>query len=412
MVQAIVSWSVPGTIIVVLLGVGFGVLSMTPPRHRITEVCFSVAALILWAKFSFWAVTSTVDRREKLAASALVFGLSGMVLVLGLSWIESMLLPVRESKAPPMIEPKLQGEPSPRVSRPPLYESHEAPILKPPPKSPAPLAIGPRLGIGPEAYKEISDEQVGQWAMEEADKITELASRSMAERGMSPNAAIWRFTNEFNDCCAQDLKELRTEILRRLGPPAKDPDEISAWTVVFPELKYPELKGHVPERINPGAVTYYAPYLRRLGLRLKRRGVPRSAPIALHFSEKLRTESAKLPVGAVRIASEFSGEPHQQFPFGTIVTITTTTPFSSGYIVIEFDSGYAGAGCDFVDSRLVVGEMRSVENRDLADYLEAHQFRTYALAIGRTAFTPDKPIHVEAFGNNPLHVLMVTHFDE
>ncbi len=105
MVQAILSWGVLGTIVVVLVGVGFGVLSMRPPRYRIAEACFALAALILWARFSFWAVISTVGKKEKLGVSALVFGLSGTLLVLGLNWIEGMV-PRPPTKSPLTTEPR------------------------------------------------------------------------------------------------------------------------------------------------------------------------------------------------------------------------------------------------------------------------------------------------------------------
>ncbi len=302
---------------------------------------------------------------------------------------------------------KKSNQPSPAVSSPapkPVAagRSHTAtPILKPPPKSSSPAVIGPRLGIGPEAYKEISDEQVGQWAIEEADKIEELANRAMnywggVRAGVSFNAISWRFTNEFNDCCAQDVKELRTEVLRRLGPPAKDPEEIMAWTVLFPELKYPEIKGRMPEIINLESVRDYAPYLRRLGWRLKRRQIPRVGPILLHFSE------AKVPP-----------QPPSNFQYNLMVTIKTETKVTAGYIVVEFDHHPGIILCDFVDSKLVLGsDIRLIDNEEVRNYVGNYEPPNYALAIGKTPFTPEKPIHVLASGPEQLGVVKVILFDE
>ena len=74
------------------------------------------------------------------------------------------------------------------------------------------------------------------------------------------------------------MEELRTEITRRLGPPAKDPEEIGASTVLFPKTKFPSAQDNITSM-----TVEYAPYLRRLGLQLKRKQIPRAAPKALHF---------------------------------------------------------------------------------------------------------------------------------
>jgi hypothetical protein len=278
--------------------------------------------------------------------------------------------------------------------------------------------IGPRLGTGPDAYKEVSDEQVGKWAIEEAHKIESLANRAMKMDVKTPGDArflMFRFNTEFEDCCAEEVKELRAEILRRLGPPSKDSDEVSAWTALFPEIKYPVLErfGLKPD-INPMMVAGYAPYLRRLGLRLKRRAIPRLAPTFLQFSEtqtKAET-SLKSPVAAVRNAAEFNGTPNQQFPFRVMVTINTKVPIQSGYVVVEFDGRFAGAECDFIDSKLVGPWDKFIENTALADLLSKNVGTIYALQIGKTPFTPEKPIHVVAFGKIPFHVSKVTLFAE
>jgi len=239
--------------------------------------------------------------------------------------------------------------------------------------------------------------------MEEANKIEQLASEAN-ESSQGTDAAFrsfttWRFTREFNECCAQDLKELRTEILRRLGPPAKDPDEISAWTLLFPDVKYQEPANTVHQRpVSPRSVIDYAPYLRRLGLRLKRRTTPRSAPRALHFSEE--------PIAPDK----------RNMAYNIMVTIKTETTVSVGYILVEFDARLVSAGTDLADSRLVIWPARDtklIDNTDLTDYLKKCELATYyALAIGRTPFTSENPVHVSASGTVPLHAAKVILFDE
>lgn len=245
----------------------------------------------------------------------------------------------------------------------------------------------PRLGTGPEAYRDLSDAQVAQWALEEADKIEELANAAMKPELGSANAERWFFRNKFGDCCAQDVQELRTEILRRLGPPAKDPDEISAWTALFPQVKYPG----APDMINPGTVSYYAPYLRRLGLRLKRRGVARAAPQALKFSEQ------ELP-------PEKPGYSH------IVVSIEAPRELTSGYIAVQFSGQPYSAGCDFEGSKLALTSRDFIDNKAVAELLQ--KTTNYVLQIGKTPFTPNKPLHVEARTAAPIHVSAVTFLEE
>jgi hypothetical protein len=91
MLEAVFGWPALGVVVALLIGAGFAVLSMAPPRHRIAEACFSVAAVIFWAKFTYWAVTSDASPRERALVSLAVFGVSGALLIWGLSWIEGMI---------------------------------------------------------------------------------------------------------------------------------------------------------------------------------------------------------------------------------------------------------------------------------------------------------------------------------
>jgi hypothetical protein len=279
-------------------------------------------------------------------------------------------------------------------------ETRAAPTRKTSPEksNPVPAPKGPRLGMGSEAYKDIDDAQVGEWAMEEADKIAKLVTDSMKYRDdmnrMAPNmmsydALVWRFNTDFNDCCAQDVKELRAEILQRL-PLEKDPKEIQAWTVLFLQNKYPNVG--IPDTVNPSSVRDYAPYLRRLGLRLKRRQIPRLAPKSLHFSE----ESAPSTEQNVR---------------SIIVTITTGVTVSAGYIVVEFEGLPYSMDCDFVGSKLLPNLDELMENQELSEYLQKFPPIKYALEIGKNAFVPEKPVHVRASGAKPIHAAKVTLFD-
>jgi hypothetical protein len=178
----------------------------------------------------------------------------------------------------------------------------------------------------------------------------------------SESAKEWSFKHHFIDCCALDVQELRTEILRRLGPPAKDPEEIAAWTMLFPKTKYQDER----DNINSMTVVGYALYLRRLGLQIKRRQIPRAAPKSLHFSE----------VEASPDASKLS--------YSKIITIGTEEAVSEGYIVVEFDVRPVKESCDFIDSKLIYGNgSDNIDNKDLREYVGKLEPPKYGLAIGK-----------------------------
>ncbi len=121
MLRAILGWPVLGILIGLLIGSGFAVLSMAPPRLRIAQTCYSIAALIFWAKFAYWAVTSDVGFRERIFVSLGVFGMSGALLIWGLCWVQDMV-PTPVSANPPAARPEpLKPEPlKPEPPPPPL----------------------------------------------------------------------------------------------------------------------------------------------------------------------------------------------------------------------------------------------------------------------------------------------------
>ncbi len=143
-----------------------------------------------------------------------------------------------------------------------------------------------RLEMGPDRFRDCSNEQVGEWAIEEAEKIRNLAIKYMPPDSKQAHGQAFIFSNIFRETCAQDVKDIRAEILRRLGPPAKDPDEDGYWRSMFHE---PPMSLATPSSrlydVDPASVYWYAPYLEKLGLELKRHDIPRAAPMALHYSE-------------------------------------------------------------------------------------------------------------------------------
>lgn len=266
-----------------------------------------------------------------------------------------------------------------------------ATVGKAPPRSARPATVtGPRLGTGPEPYMDISDEQVGQWAIEEANRIEDIADSVMNSHMGSPGAEKWKFTYEFRDCCMKDLIDLRTEIQRRLGVSSKDPVEIEAWTTLFPQTKYPDAPN---EQIDPRTAREYATEFWKLGVRLKRRAVPRAEPLPLQFSvTQLKPDNA-------------------QFPHKVAITITAPTDILAGYVVVEHDGPVAGLSCDFLDSKLVF-RGAEVENGTLARFLDSRSGKLYAMRVGKTPFQRSNPVHVFVFGSGTFRIVSVTYFEE
>ncbi len=251
-------------------------------------------------------------------------------------------------------------------------------------------SVGPRLGIGPEAYRDISDEKLGQWAINEAQKIGDMAEEAMRASKETARAKAWFFTLDFQKCCEQSVKDLREEILRRLGPDGKDAREIEMFESLFPTQGR-----EMMTRISPLLVAHYAPYLRGLGVKLRTSVVPRKKPVDLPFS--IERVPPKQPGGQ-----------------GIVITIKTPRDVNSGYIAVEFTGPVGEAASDFGDSRSSWTE--GIQNPDLARLFSKNDagIVVFVMRVGAVPFAPEKPIHVIAYGfkaTPPPQVVAVKCFD-
>lgn len=258
-------------------------------------------------------------------------------------------------------------------------------------QTPAATAVRARIGTGPEPFKDVDDEQLAEWGIEEADKIEKLANDTIRQNSVSPRAINWRFTQDFNRCCADDLKNLRSEILERLGPPGKDPDEIMWWEMLFPPSNSPFTRA-TQDEVSLMTATEYAGHLRRLARSLKRKASPLKAPKLLSFVQQVQP-------------------PDDKFAFNLVVAITTDKAIRDGVIVVEFDAPYASGSTDFVGSKLLSGK---TDNDELNLYLERlmkEQKGYYAIQIGSNPFMPDRAVRVFASGSKPVHAVHAVLFD-
>src|SRR5262245_47851787 len=91
MLQTLLGWPVVGPVVVLAIGIGFAVLSMTPPRYRIAEVCYCVAGVLLLAKVAAWTITQKAPVVERLFVTFLIFGVVGVGWAEAIRWVESMI---------------------------------------------------------------------------------------------------------------------------------------------------------------------------------------------------------------------------------------------------------------------------------------------------------------------------------
>jgi hypothetical protein len=248
-------------------------------------------------------------------------------------------------------------------------------------------SISPPEGL----YKDISDSQLAETALEEANKMEEKANKAMKELASQqpPSGAVrFFFYSDFKQCCLNQVEYLRTEMLRRLGPSAYDTDEMRTFNG---DGGLTGMERHPDGALS--VVQRYAPYFRSLSIKLKRKALPLRYPTALNFSETRIT-------------------PKPPFSYSLLVTIETKKEATSGYIIVQFDARVGGVSCDFADSKLVF-QSDVIDNEEVSRLLTWNSATTtYALRIGGAPFRPQQPIHVVALAGNDFHVSKVLLFDE
>jgi hypothetical protein len=404
-----------GAIIFITTAISIGVsIAMTDPPPAI--YWFSAAAISATIAVFLWDEIAKLSPGWRASITTVIILVVLSVTWLGDSWVINKQDESAQAYIIEMANESRLFVAMKRTTFPPAVPSHEptkskAPALgksrrqEPATPTPVPRLESPRLGTGPDAYKDISDDQVGQWAIEEADKIEQMAKQHIDAFLSGPQKAIFFkaqvgfFSSDFKACCAQDVKDLRGEILRRLGPPAKDVKEEQALKRVFREMDLPPGVPIPPQfsDVDPFGVKEYAPYLRRLGTKLKQRNVPKLGPLELHFSEARR--DPEIP----------------EFPYEIVATIETTRELASGYILVKFNGFHNRALCDLEGSRFISesDEINEIGNDELSTLLaKENQVLLRILKIGKIPFLPSKPMHVTAYAKQTFHVSSVTFFDE
>ncbi len=249
------------------------------------------------------------------------------------------------------------------------------------------------LLVPPEGlYRDISDAQLAQIAIEEANKMDEMTGEAIEKlkKSSSPDSIRFFFSTDFGDCCLNQVQYLRAELIKRLGPSAYDSREMILFNGPY---------GFTDMGKNPlnsiQDVISYSPYFRHLAIKLKRKATPLSGPEVLTYVE-------------TQVASEKPTNPYKM-----VVTIQTKTDSASGYVFVQFAGRWAFMGCDFPDAKALLSGRDVIENPELTKLMEWNPgMPTYALKIGKTPFLSSRPIHIVVEAPEQIHVVKALLFDE
>jgi hypothetical protein len=253
----------------------------------------------------------------------------------------------------------------------------------------------PRLTSGPEAYKNLTPQQVADWALAESDVLADLTSKYQQRAKTRDNGTTLMtvqhfFQEEFEKCCWPALRDIRSEVLARLGPAGIDADEHEMWDRSFPDQD----KFYFFQQLDMNEVERYAPLLRRIAIDLERTYVPRPAP------RELRSTESIMPSG------------DKNFPYKTVAVVTTGVERKHGYVVTFFSEGPMMAECNVGRSHIMAYGVEVAHNRDLSTIVDDLSTPKCVVWIGSIAFSPKAPMRVVLVGKNPIHVARAQYIPE
>ncbi len=114
------SWTVVGILVPILIGVGVGVMSMTPPEYWVARVCFTVACILLSAKIGIWLIISESSLAQRTIMVFVLFGIIAVGWVETLRWVENKKISLE--KQPPKVIVRLYSSPDKWFYKYPLQE--------------------------------------------------------------------------------------------------------------------------------------------------------------------------------------------------------------------------------------------------------------------------------------------------
>ncbi|MFZ0050226.1 MAG: hypothetical protein WAK96_00490 [Desulfobaccales bacterium] len=114
------SWAVVGILVPILIGVGVGAMSMTPPEYWVARVCFTIACILLFAKIGIWLIISESPLAQRIIVVFVLFGIIGVGWVEALRWVGNKQTSLE--KKPPKVIVRLYASPEKWFYKYPLQE--------------------------------------------------------------------------------------------------------------------------------------------------------------------------------------------------------------------------------------------------------------------------------------------------
>jgi hypothetical protein len=122
--MALFNWPVVAIVVSLLIGIGVGVMSMSPPSFAIAKTCFTIAPIVFLARVGMWLITAEASRLERGILAFLVFGLAGVGWVESWDWIKSREVKLKIQQSPPLATTR------PPAGSPPFYLEVELTLIR------------------------------------------------------------------------------------------------------------------------------------------------------------------------------------------------------------------------------------------------------------------------------------------
>lgn len=86
--NVLTSWITVVVVIPILITIGIGVLSMTPPEFTTAHICFTLSAAILMARLGWWlAFEQPASKIQLFLFAFIIFGIIGCLWLFSMKWI-------------------------------------------------------------------------------------------------------------------------------------------------------------------------------------------------------------------------------------------------------------------------------------------------------------------------------------
>ncbi len=96
--QQLFDWNYLGSGVAILISLGVGMLQLS--EFRAAKGCFSLSAILLWAKVFMWGVTTSLGFRYRAVVVSICFAAAGVLLVESFRWVEKKKLAASPRQPP------------------------------------------------------------------------------------------------------------------------------------------------------------------------------------------------------------------------------------------------------------------------------------------------------------------------